>query len=160
MTTTGQAEVFATLIANERWAEVAAQFSDMAFAKHLGISVSLDDPEHPVCTVSEIKDFHLGGIGRDFVNGAVLSGMVDLALGITALPHARMMAFATSNVSLDLAKPVRSGPFYAVSKCNQIIGRKLFSEVVIYDHDDKPCVFGTGTITTGIRLKSSESFAL
>jgi len=43
----------------------------------------LDNPLAPIYTVEKISAFHLGGIGQDFINGVIISAVLELSLGLT-----------------------------------------------------------------------------
>ncbi len=143
-------ELISKHLADNNWGEIEAHFNNSEFTKHMGITISLFDPLTPKCMIKKISAFHLGGIGQDFINGAIISAVLDLALGLTGLQHANKGNFATTNLNIDIAKAVQNGQFYALSKCNHTIGKDLFSEATIYDCNDLPCVYATGKIRVGI----------
>lgn len=144
-------EDLGALIADNHWDLVARYFSDRPLSRALGVQVSLADPEQPRCSIDEPGDLHLGGIGRDFVNGAILAALVDLTIGLIGLRRTGTLEFATSSINIELAKPVRNGPFSVVASHSETIGRRIFAEAKIFDKDEIPCVFATGIVTTGIR---------
>ncbi len=137
-------------LATNNWQQIEEYFNKTDFINHLGITISLDDPQNPRCIIKKISSIHLGGIGQDFINGAIISAVLDLALGLTGLQYAGEGNFATTSLNIDITKPVKNGPFYAISKCNHKIGKILFSEATIYDCDDNPCVYATGKIRTAL----------
>jgi acyl-coenzyme A thioesterase PaaI-like protein len=104
----------------------------------------------PQCAISEIKPFHLGGIGQEFVNGAIMSAMLDFALGLTGLKYATLGSFATCTLNIDIARPIEKGRFYAIAKGNRKIGKKVYSEATIFNAQDEPCVYATGILKVGI----------
>jgi len=135
---------------NDNWVEIERYFNSSEFAKHMGITVILDDPEQPKCEISDIKPFHLGGVGQDFVNGAVISAIFDLVIGLTGLRYSSLGKFATSNINIQLLKPVDNNRLYATSKCNTKIGNRVFSESTLFNFRDEPCAYATGEIRVGI----------
>ena len=135
---------------NSNWQELEQFFNQLPLVTRLGIKVSFAKPAQPRCEINDVQLYHLGGIGQDYINGVVISGIVDLALGLTALAESNMGEFATTNLSINLAKPVSNGRFYVISESKQKIGRKIFSEAIVYDKDDNPCVYATGIIRIGI----------
>jgi len=140
----------ANCIADNDWIKVEEYFNNSAFLTHLGITVSLDNPDLPRCEISHLEPFHLGGIGQNFVNGAIISSILDLSVGLTALKYSKMGKFATSSLNIEMARPVDNGRFYAISKRNRIIGKKLFSEATIFNSNDEPCVYASGILRIGI----------
>lgn len=140
-------------IERDDWAGMERYFNESEFSKHLGIAVSLADPAQPKCEISEIQAFHLGGIGQNFVNGAIISAVFDLGIGLTGLRYASLVKFATTNVNIHLLKPVQNNRFYLISKCNKKIGRRLFSEATLFNFRDEPCAYATGEIRINIEGK-------
>ena len=59
------------LVERGDWQAVQERFNEQEFMRHLGIVVDLGNPDEPRCEMPEIASYHLGGIGQDFVNGAV-----------------------------------------------------------------------------------------
>ena len=141
----------ATLVENGDWARVAEHFNNLEFVRLLGVTVSLDDPERPRCAVHTIQSFHLGGIGQDFVNGAITSGVLDLALGLTGVRYVSMGYFATRNLHIDLTLPVEKDGFYVISRETSRIGKNLFCEATVFNPDGEPRVHATGVVRIGIR---------
>ncbi len=138
-------------LANEDWKKVADYLSSTEFATHLGISVNLDNPDHPKCEVSNIQPFHLGGIGQEFVNGGIISAVLDFTLGLTGLKYSRMGKFATRSLNIDIARPVENSRFYVIAKCNRKIANNVFLEATVFDSSDEPCVYATGMLRVGIK---------
>tara|TARA_R110001599_G_scaffold9374_1_gene46315 strand:- start:1035 stop:1490 length:456 start_codon:yes stop_codon:yes gene_type:complete len=132
------------------WGEIENIFNNTEFAKHLGINVNLDEPSKPKCEINDIKAFHLGGVGQDYVNGAVISGVFDLVIGLTALQYSSRGNFATSNVNIRFLKPVEKNRFYTIAKINSIIGNRVFSEATLFNCKGEPCGYANGEIRVGI----------
>ncbi|MEM1141843.1 MAG: PaaI family thioesterase [Pseudomonadota bacterium] len=141
----------ARLLEENRWDEIADHFNQLGFVKQLGVRVSFDGPEQPRCELREVEDYHLGGIGQDFINGAVTSAVIDLALGLTGISSASLGYFATKNIHIDFMKPVESDGFYVLSKPTQRVGKNQFCEATIYNWRGEARVFATGLVRVGIR---------
>lgn len=133
------------------WTQIERYFNGSEFSKHMGITVLLSNPENPKCEITDIKPFHLGGIGQDYINGAIISAMFDLVIGLTGLKYNTSGNFATSNLNIQLLAPVESCSFYATSKCNSTIGNRVFSEATLYNFKNEPCAYATGEIRIGLK---------
>lgn len=138
-------------ITEGNWQAVEDGFNNMPFVKRFGVVVSLADPDCPRITLEKVEDYHLGGIGQNFINGAITSGVIDLAIGLTGLRHAPKGYFATSSLHIDLNKPVEHTGFYATARTTQQIGKNLFSEATVFSLDGEPRVHATGVVRVGIR---------
>ncbi len=141
----------AQALEQEDWTAIAEHFNQLEFVRLLGVRVSLDDPDRPRCDVADIQPFHLGGIGQDFVNGAITSAVIDLALGLTGIRFAHMGYFATRNLQIDLTLPVEKDGFYVTSRLTSRIGKNVFAEATVFNLEDEPRVHATGVVRVGIR---------
>lgn len=139
------------LVREGNWLGVEALFNEMEFVRRLGLVVDLSDPEKPRGDVRTIESYHLGGIGQDFVNGAVTSGVIDIVLGLTGLPFAEMGYFATRNLQIDLTLPVEKEGFYVTARATSRIGKNLFAEATVFNPNGEPRVHATGVVRIGIR---------
>lgn len=139
------------LVSEGDWAGVASRFNEMEFVQRLGLVVDLSDPDQPRGAVTKIESYHLGGIGQDFVNGAVTSGVIDIILGLTGLRFAEMGYFATRNLQIDLALPVEKDGFYVTSRVTSRIGKNLFAQATVFNPNGEPRVHATGVVRIGIR---------
>lgn len=143
-------EEIAHHVNSKNWKEIENYFSQSDFAKHLGISVSLDDPDKPRCEINDIKRFHLGGVGQNYINGAVLSAVFDFVIGLNGLGYTSLGNFATANVHIRFLKPVENDGFYAVSEINKKIGNRVFAEATLFNAKGEPCAHANGEIIVGI----------
>tara|TARA_R110002073_G_scaffold262024_1_gene424943 strand:- start:228 stop:686 length:459 start_codon:yes stop_codon:yes gene_type:complete len=143
-------KVMAQHIADGNWREIERFFNQSELTRHLGVNVDLLDPALPKCEVKTVHNYHLGGIGQDYINGAVIAAMYDLAIGLTALPYAAEGNFATTNVNMRLLKPVENGRFYMVSRIHQRIGNRVFAEATLYNFNDEPRGHANGEISVGL----------
>ena len=132
------------------WDDVAEHFNQLGFVKQLGVKVSFDGPDKPRCELRDVRDHHLGGIGQDYINGAVTSAVIDLALGLTAVSNASLGFFATKNIHIDLAKPVERDGFYVLGQADQRIGKNVYCEATVYNWQHEPRVYATGLVRVGI----------
>lgn len=151
MTKTTMSDIVSEALANNNWKQIETFFNSREFVSHLGMTVCLDKPDLPMCEIADIQPYHLGGIGQSFINGAIISAVVDLSLGLTGIKYCGMGNFATCNLNIDIAKPIENQRFYSIAKCNKKIGNKLFSEVTLFNIHDEPCVYATGMLRVGIK---------
>jgi acyl-coenzyme A thioesterase PaaI-like protein len=132
------------------WIAIERHFNEAPFCQHMGLTVSLDEPTRPKCMIGEDMPFHLGGVGQNFTNGAIIAAMFDFVIGLTALSYASQGNFATSNVNIKLLKPVEKGGVYAIAECSREIGRRLFVEAILFNGKKEPCCYATGEIRVAI----------
>jgi acyl-coenzyme A thioesterase PaaI-like protein len=143
-------ESMGVLVERGDWPEVQNRFNSQEFVKHLGIAVDLSNPDEPRCDMRNIESYHLGGIGQDFVNGAVTASVIDIALGLTGIRFAPMGYFATRNLHIDLTLPVEKHGFYVTARSTSRIGKNLFAEATVFNLAGEPRVHATGVVRIGI----------
>lgn len=139
------------LVSEGGWSKIESYLNGSEFAKHLGVEVSLSDPKQPKCEVREIKPFHLGGAGKDHVNGPIMSAIFDLVIGLTALEYFPLGGVATSNINIRLLKPVEKNRFYAIANCRRKVGKRIFSDSTLFNYRGEACGYATGETIVGIR---------
>ena len=144
-------EWIASQVDEGNWRAIERHFNEAPFCRHMGLAVSLEEPGRPKCTIREDMPFHLGGVGQNFVNGAIIAAMFDFVIGLTALRYASLGNFATSNINLKLAAPVEKGGVYAIAECRREIGQRLFVESTLFNGRNEPCCYATGEIRVAIR---------
>jgi acyl-coenzyme A thioesterase PaaI-like protein len=133
------------------WSAIERHFNEAPFCQYMGLNVTLDDPARPKCAINKELPFQLGGVGQDFVNGAIIAAMFDFVIGLTALKYASKGNFATSNVNIKLLRPVEKGGVYAIAECSREIGKRLFVESTLFNGKDEPCCYATGEIRVAIK---------
>lgn len=134
------------LIQAGKWNEVGAFFNNSPQIKHLGIEVDLSDIQAPRCSIPEVQDYHLGGIGGKNINGGIISALVDLSIGLTGLSHMDKGLLATTQIQLHFLRAIPNKPFYARANISQQIGHKIFAETRIFNHQDVLSVYATGIV--------------
>lgn len=135
------------------WREIEAHFNNSPQLLHMGIAIQLEDLYQPVCGIEKVENYHLGGIGQDYVNGGVISAVFDLSIGLTGLSFLREGHFATNQLNIHLSKPLEAKAFYAVSQINKQIGNTLFSESTLYNYKNEPCAYASGTVRIRLKVK-------
>ena len=137
-------------VEQKNWKAIEALINQSESVKVFGFQVSLNDDLRPRCEVSEIKPHHLGGVGQGYINGAIVSAMFDLIMGLTALPYVSQGYFATSSLNIRFLKPIKSAQFYADAELVEKIDKSLFSAATLYNGDGEPCARASGEVRIGI----------
>lgn len=132
------------------WKSIETHFNSSPFTRHMGLSISLDDPSTPKCMIIDAQPFQTGGVGQDFVNGAIIAAMFDFTIGLTALPYASQGNFATTNVNVKFIKPVEQNGVYVTATCTRKIDKKLFVEATLFNRRNDACCHANGEIRVAI----------
>lgn len=144
-------ELIASYVEAGDWGAIESYFNATPFAQHLGLMISLENPTAPKCMIVDPRPFHTGGVGQDFVNGAIIAGIFDFTIGLTALSYASQGNFATTNVNVKFIKPVEQLGVFATAKCTSQIDNKLFVEATLFNRHDEACCYANGEIRIAIK---------
>ncbi len=106
--------------------------------RHQGMRVHFE-PDRVVVELPEVRPEHLGGLGTSAVNGLVLAGLFDLALGSTVVLVDPRRRSATMQLSMSFERAV----FGRTARCEAWIDRAgqrtLFSSARILDEQGQVC---------------------
>jgi acyl-coenzyme A thioesterase PaaI-like protein len=134
------------MIKENRWSEVANYFNTSEQVCHFGFTVNLENNQQPICSVHQVENYHLGGIGQSYVNGAIIAALADLAIGLTGLKFIVSRLIATSELVIQYKKPLVAKPFYAKSEIENTEGNRLIAICNVYNHLDEVCVIVKGNV--------------
>ena len=97
-------EAYGTL---EALQQLAAVWNEGPPMKHFGARLEFERVDRVRAVIDPVQMFHRGGIGTEAINGVVLAGLFDLAIGTVGWltrPEART---ATVNLSMTFVRPTR-----------------------------------------------------
>ena len=87
----------------EAWAD---GFNELPAMRHFGATLSLDDDRLIRVVLGAVEQHHRGGMGTRAVNGAVISGLFDCALGVAGVLQLPGKRTGTVELSIKLLRPV------------------------------------------------------
>ena len=87
----------------EAWAE---GFNKLPAMRHFGATLHLDDDRLVSVVLPEVEQHHRGGMGTSAVNGAVIAGLFDCALGVAGVLQLPGKRTGTVELSIKLLRPV------------------------------------------------------
>lgn len=97
-------EVYATLAALKALAE---SWNDSPPMRQLGARLDFNRIDRVRAVLDPVQPFHRGGMGTDAVNGAVLAGLFDLAIGTVGWLSRPDTRSGTVSLSMLFFKPTR-----------------------------------------------------
>ena len=122
----------------EELTALAALWNQSEILKHHGMRVAFA-PDRVVVELPEVRAEHRGGLGTAAVNGLVLAGMFDLAVGSTVVLLDPRRRSATVQLSMSFEQAV----FGASARCEAWIDRAgqrtLFASARILDAGGQVC---------------------
>ena len=122
----------------EELTALAALWNQSEVLRHNGMRVAFQ-PDRVVVEIPEVRPEHLGGLGTSAVNGMVLAGLFDLAVGSTVVlmdPHRRS---ATVQLSMSFERAVFGGSVHCEAWIDREGQRTLFASARILDAQGQVC---------------------
>ncbi|MDH3767561.1 MAG: PaaI family thioesterase [Gammaproteobacteria bacterium] len=120
-------------------------FNELAAMQHFGATLSLADDYLVHVTLPKVEEHHRGGLGTSAVNGAVIAGMFDCALGVAGVLQFPDKRTGTVELSIKLLRPVVGDvlDFYSVAiKSSNAIA---FAESELFS-GGRMCALATGMV--------------
>lgn len=138
--------------------EWARQFNLIPAVQRFEISIDLSDPALVRVTLPKIEDYHLGGLRVRAVNGAVLSGLFDCALGVAGTLQFSGKRSGTCELSMKFMRAAFDAPLEVFSGCVKHTDTLAFVEAELYSAD-RLCALATGMVAVaGDRAGGEETF--
>jgi acyl-coenzyme A thioesterase PaaI-like protein len=123
----------------------AAQFNRLPAVEYAGITVDIEDERIVRVALPTVAEHHLGGLKLRAVNGAILAGLFDCALGVAGTVQFHGKRTGTCELSLKFMRAVFDAPIEAFSACVKRTDSLAFVESELYS-DGKLCALATGLV--------------
>jgi acyl-coenzyme A thioesterase PaaI-like protein len=126
-------------------------FNAWPAVRHFGMSLDLAHPVAVRFGLRELKPFHFGGVGDAAngggaaVNGAIIAGLFDAALGVAGALQLPGRCAATVDISIKMFRPVMgeaSAWGWAIKRTSSLV----FVEAVVLDEDKRRCAQASGIV--------------
>lgn len=128
--------------ARQSWAE---QFNRLPSVVHFGLAVDLSDALLVRVTLPTIADHHGGGLRSRAVNGAVLAGLFDCALGLAGTLQFDSRRAGTCELSMKFMRAVLDAPLEVFGACVKRSDNLAFAESVLFSNG-RLCAMATGIV--------------
>jgi len=115
----------------------------------------LSDPAIVRLALETIGEQHLGGLGTHAVNGAVIAGMFDAALGVAGTLHHAARRVGTVELSIKLMRPVFDAPLEVLSIAVKCTPHLAFTSAELYGAG-KLCATASGIVAVASGPKGRE----
>jgi acyl-coenzyme A thioesterase PaaI-like protein len=130
--------------ARRDWAE---QFNAMPAMGVMGATLDLADPAVVRVHLSEVRPHHQGGMGSSAVNGAVIAGLFDAALGVAGVIQFAPRRAGTVELSVKFMRPTRGRSVDAYAIALKRAEGLAFMEGELWS-EGKLCAVATGIVST------------
>ncbi len=147
-----QLHTFRQVGANGNWKGIEDLFNQSVQLRQMHIRVDLAKERCPRVYVDQVMDIHMGGIGTDAVNGAVIALLADLAVGLLGIYHYADGLTATSNLTINYVKPLLATQVVVEAIETEVIGKRIFGIAKIMNEKGETCSYASGILVKGISL--------
>ena len=128
--------------ARRNWAE---QFNRLPGVSRFGLAIDLSDTLLVRVTLAAIEEHHMGGLRSRAVNGGVLAGLFDCALGVAGTLQFDPRRSGTCQLSMQFMRAVLDAPLEAFSACIKRTDNLAFAESALYSNG-RLCATATGMV--------------
>lgn len=137
-----------TLITNplneEQRKKMEDEWNSNFILKHMDVKVSFSNPEYVEAYIDPIQPFHRGGMGTAAVNGAVISALFDLAIGLVGVVNADFHRTGTVQLNMNFLKPIKGNKVSVISKLVKHGKSLVFAYAEAIDENNEVCATCNG----------------
>jgi len=137
----------------QSWAQ---QFNGLTGVVHFGLTVDLSDSLLVRVTLPAIAEHHLGGLRSRAVNGAVLAGLFDCALGLAGTLQFGNRRAGTCELSMKFMRAVLDAPLEVFGACVKCTENIAFAESLLFSKD-RLCATATGIVAVAADRNSQDT---
>jgi len=137
--------------------EWSRQFNLVPAVVHFQTSVDLADPAIVRVTLPRIDEHHVGGLRVRAVNGAVLAGLFDCALGVAGALQFIGKRAGTCELSIKFMRAAFEAPVEAFAACVKRTSGLAFVESELYS-GGRLCALATGIVAVAADRGGEEVF--
>ena len=143
-------------------AALSARWNEHPGMQYMGVRVDLSDPHVVRAYVDPVQQHHRGGLGTEAVNGAIMAGVFDLAIGLVGhfcVPDRRI---GTAQLHMHFLRPVLGNSFEVLGRPVRAGRSLLFATADLNDERGQLCARCDGIVTVGREpvAKPEEEIAL
>ncbi len=137
----------------ERWNQLLPM-------RHLGARGDFSDPEAVRVFIDPVQDFHRGGLGTSAVNGAVIAGLCDAAVGMVGHVHTQGRRGGTVQLNVVFLRPVMGNRVTAIGRLIRAGANLIFVAVEVEDERGVVCARCDGILAISPRPAREAEVAL
>lgn len=127
------------LSAEER-AQMEILWNQYPALQSMNVKVDLSCPDRALACIDPVLPHHRGGMGTEAVNGAVLSSLCDLMVGLVGILNSQKHRTGTVQLNIHFLKPLKGTQVYAEARATKIGKALVFSHVDIKNAVGDICV--------------------
>jgi acyl-coenzyme A thioesterase PaaI-like protein len=143
-------------------AELAVQWNEHPGMRHMGMQVDLSASDVVRVYVDPVLSTHRGGLGTDAVNGAVIAGAFDLAIGLVGHFCTLGKRAGTVQLNIHFVRPVLGDRFEVLGRLVRAGRSLVFATAELRDESGQLCARSDGIVAVvgGSAAEAEEPLAL
>lgn len=149
-------EAYATL---DSLNALAAVWNSSEAMRRLGARLEFERVDRVRAVLDPVQAFHRGGIGTSAVNGAVLAGLFDLAIGTVGWLTRPESRSATVSLGMTFFRPTRGERVVVEARLLRAGTNLTFASAEIYDDSGEVTARCDGTVAVARGKSDDEEFA-
>ena len=118
---------------------IADEWNDHHAIRYLGARVDLSNPAVVRLVIDPVQPHHRGGLGTQAVNGVVMAGMFDLAIGLVAHVAALRRRVGTVQLNIQYIRPVQGRRFEVRGRLVRYGRTLVFATADLVDQEEMVC---------------------
>lgn len=123
----------------EECAEMARLWNASPVLQLMGVKIDLSQREVIRAHIDPLLPQHRGGLGSDAVNGAVISGLFDLMIGLVGIVNSQKHRTGTVQLNIQFVRPLRGPILQAESRLIKAGKSLIFARSEILDEQGRIC---------------------
>lgn len=125
---------------------LAAQWNEHPGMRHMGVRVDLSAPDVVRVYVDPVEPAHRGGLGTEAVNGAVIAGAFDLAVGLVGHFNTVGRKSGTAQLNIHFIRPVLGDRFEVLGRLVRAGRSLVFATAELHDENGQLCARCDGIV--------------
>jgi len=131
-------------LSEEQRKKMQEEWNSNFILQHMNVKVNFSNPEYIEAYIYPIQPFHRGGMGTDAVNGAVISALFDLAIGLVGVVNADFHRSGTVQLNINFLKPIKGNKISVISRLVKQGKSLVFAYAEALDENNEVCATCNG----------------
>lgn len=120
--------------------QMEALWNQYPALQSMNVKVDLSQSDRARACIDPVLPHHRGGMGTEAVNGAILSSLCDLMVGLVGILNSRKHRTGTVQLNIHFLKPLKGTQVFAEAWATKVGRALVFSHVEIKNAAGDLCV--------------------
>lgn len=126
--------------------------------QNIGVKVDLSDETVIKARIDPVQPFHRGGLGTSAVNGAILSALFDLIIGLVGIVNSNNHRTGTVQLNMNFMRPVKGDKLLIEGRLVKQGKSLVFARGEIFDESSNICATCDGICSIDFNNPPVDSF--